>query len=169
MRPWRQRLLLWAGPFHRPTHLRGGSSVPLARPGIIAADPNKSVPFLDSDSWRGTLGRWLEFRPDSEKGLAMTISRRGFGLLSLLGAGALHPARAEIGDTILKDIEGLEDFIPAVEAYVYGYPLLYNLDEIGKVRRLRSTRAEEILGRSLRPASEALVATARTALAQGLA
>src|SRR3954471_16862868 len=54
----------------------------------------------------------------------MILSRRDFGLSLLLGATALRPAQAAWDDPVLRDVEGLEDILPAVEAYIYGYPLV---------------------------------------------
>ena len=44
-----------------------------------------------------------------------------------------------------------------------------NLDEIGRTRILQSNRAEALLGRQLIPAADALLSTAHTAIAHGLA
>lgn len=55
----------------------------------------------------------------------MPVSRRDalIGSLALL-AGAAGPASAAWDKPIVEGIEGLEDFWPAVEAYIYGYPLV---------------------------------------------
>ncbi len=54
----------------------------------------------------------------------MHLTRRSFGLGLLLGASQFTPVRAN-WDTILSDdIEGLENIGPAIEAYIYGYPLV---------------------------------------------
>lgn len=56
----------------------------------------------------------------------MPVTRRNaiIGSLALLGWGAMRPARAEWGTPIVESIDALEDFPEAVEAYVYGYPLI---------------------------------------------
>ncbi len=55
----------------------------------------------------------------------MNLSRRHFAVSALLGATALRPAlAADPGETLRSDLEGLRDIVPAVEAYVYGYPLV---------------------------------------------
>jgi hypothetical protein len=55
----------------------------------------------------------------------MSLSRRSFAAGALLGATALRPARADgWGETLVADVEGLGDIVPAIEAYVYGYPLV---------------------------------------------
>lgn len=55
----------------------------------------------------------------------MTVSRRAvsFGGLGLLATGAFSPARA-IDMPLIDPFEGEGDFWTAVEAYIYGYPLV---------------------------------------------
>ena len=57
----------------------------------------------------------------------MSVSRREAvtGGLAMLAAGGLPPARANFRDgPVVGAIEGLEDFVPAIEAYTYLYPLV---------------------------------------------
>ncbi|PPQ31798.1 DUF1254 domain-containing protein [Rhodopila globiformis] len=54
----------------------------------------------------------------------MTLPRRSFGLGLLLAATASRSAWAAWDDPVLTDIEGLEDILPAVDSYIYGYPLV---------------------------------------------
>lgn len=57
----------------------------------------------------------------------MTVSRRNTllgSLAALLGLGLFRPAAAEWGSLVIEDIEGLGNFPEAVEAYVFGYPLV---------------------------------------------
>ena len=55
-----------------------------------------------------------------------TLSRRGavIGSLALLGATAANPANADWDSPAVADVEGLEGFWDAVEAYIYGYSLV---------------------------------------------
>lgn len=55
----------------------------------------------------------------------MKLSRRSFAAGALIGATALRPAQAAgWAEHFLADTEGLENIVPAVEAYVYGYSLI---------------------------------------------
>jgi hypothetical protein len=53
-----------------------------------------------------------------------TLSRRDMALGLLAGALAPGSARADIGSFLSDDIEGVENIAPAVDAYIYGYPLV---------------------------------------------
>ena len=56
----------------------------------------------------------------------MSVSRREAvtGGLAMLAAGGLPPARANWDGPVVRALEGLEDFAPAIEAYTYLYPLV---------------------------------------------
>ncbi|CAH2602987.1 conserved protein of unknown function [Rhodovastum atsumiense] len=54
----------------------------------------------------------------------MRITRRDLGLGLLFGAAAFRPAQANWDSTLLADVEGLEEFLPAINAYIYGYSLV---------------------------------------------
>ena len=55
----------------------------------------------------------------------MKVTRRtvSIGSLGLLAASSLSPAHA-LDDPLLDPFEGKSDFWLAVEAYIYGYPLV---------------------------------------------
>ena len=58
-------------------------------------------------------------------GSRMKLSRRSFAAGALIGATALRPAQAAgWAEHFLADTEGLENIVPAVETYVYGYSLI---------------------------------------------
>jgi len=55
----------------------------------------------------------------------MNLSRRSFAVGALLGATVTRPALAAgWAEQVLGDVEGVENIVPAVEAYIYGYPLV---------------------------------------------
>src|ERR1700733_8609844 len=57
---------------------------------------------------------------------AMDITRRNLtmgGLSLFAGASVITPSRAELG-SFLGIGEGIEDFVLATDAYIYGYPLM---------------------------------------------
>jgi len=53
----------------------------------------------------------------------MSISRPSLGV-GLLSVAALQPVRAGVDSPILEEVDGLENIVPAVEAYIYSYPLV---------------------------------------------
>ncbi len=73
----------------------------------------------------------------------MNITRRtaAIGGLSVLAGSAMSKtARAEFGEG-LRDIgEGLDDFVVAQDAYIYGYPLV-TMEPAGLLQTRRALRA----------------------------
>ena len=71
-----------------------------------------------------------------------TLSRRGavISSLALLGATAVGPAKADWDSPAIADVEGLEGFWDAVEAYIYGYSLV----TMEMTRRVMTNVAEPV-------------------------